>query len=322
MIILVTPLVGLTLSMGGLNVSQTIAPGEPERLLTGEQWYLYPVFLRQVLTLPVLILAAGSIIYSLADPERRRTLLFVAWLVAFYITFVYIAEKIPRYAYFWIPPFTLFAALIVRRVKVRIRGVHMASAILIIISAYQFTLSFTMEELYIKGYDEAAEFIAAKRLNRVFYHGSANGNGNFIFDIRRNDPERRAVVVRGDKVLASSALHPDHLLEEHATNAEEIRRILDDLGLNYFVIDKKADFGIKPYVILREVLKSDDFVEVKRIPIESNYRWLKGEEIVIYRRKVPLSGTDESLRLKLPIVGTEITTPLKQLNNFYTPSNL
>ncbi|MFQ5466462.1 MAG: hypothetical protein ACE5EI_11080, partial [Thermodesulfobacteriota bacterium] len=323
LLVLVIPLAVITVKMGKTNLVQAVGPAsEPLRLASLEQWYIYPVFLyTRLLTPPVLVLSAISLIWTVINrEERKRGILFLAWILGFYLTFTYIAEKVPRYAYFCIPPFTLFAALAVDRVRLKVAGVSAAVAIIALLVAYQAALTFSRQPPFIHGYEEAARYVMEQDAYRVFYQGGGLGNGNFIFYVRQFDEARKMVVFRGDKLLATSVIFPGNLVEEHAGSTEEVSYILGATGARYFVIDEKAVYGIRAFEMLREVLASDSFEMVRRIELETNMSEMQDEAILIYRLKKEPEHTMDTLRISLPIAGIEIKASMKTLGNFYTPT--
>ena len=323
LVVLVIPLAVITVKTGKTNLMQAVGPpSETLRLASLEQWYIYPVFLyTKLLTPPVLVLSAISLIWTVINrEERKRGILFLAWILGFYLTFTYIAEKITRYAYFWIPPFTLFAAIAVDRVRLKAAGVSAAVVVIALLVAYQTALTFSRQPPFIHGYEEAARYVLEQDADRVFYQGGGLGNGNFIFYVRQFDDARKMVVFRGDKLLATSVLFPGNLVEEYAGSAEEVSYLLGATGARYFVIDEKAVYGIRAFEILREVLASDSFELVKRVDMRTNIPWRKGDAILIYRLKKQPEPTMDTQLIKIPIAGTELKVSMKTLGNFYTPS--
>lgn len=323
LVVLVLPLAAVTVKFGSSNLSQAVGPAsEPGRLLTLEQWYIYPVFLyTTILTLPVLVLSVFSLLTTVSrKDERRRMLLFLAWILGFYLTFSYIDEKVTRYAYFWMPPFTVFAATAVDRVRLRVAGTSVAVIIIALVTAYQAALSLGRQYPFIHGYEEAARYITDSGDNTVFYQGSGLGNGNFVFFVRQHDETRRMVVFRGDKLLATSKLFPGDFVDEFVSSTEGVSALLNGIGTRYFVIDEKAVYDIKAFEMLREVLASDSFELVRRIELETNIPWRKGDAILIYRLKKEPLQTKDKVRIKIPIAGAEIEASMKTLSNFYTPT--
>jgi len=318
------PSVILILKFGKMNIAQVLGSTDfiPDMTLA-EKYLFYPKTLSQTVTKPVFIL---SIIYifSLFIYNRSKLMnltLFIAWILGYYLVFSLISVKTQRYFFFCIPPFTLFATLMVNDLNLRIKNIQVNQIILALLCVYQFQLSFSFMNSFIDGYEEAARYILNQNENTVLFHGSGVGTGNFIFHIRKFDKARKIVVLRGDKIFASSALYPHIWLEEYIHSQEEGLKIVESLGIKYFVVEKTSHYEIRAFKILRNILSSKYFTLVKEIKLNAVKTSLKGESLLIYKIKKEVSSNLNVVKMKLPIINAEITVPLKALFNFYTPSD-
>jgi len=323
LLLLILPLAVITLKLGGTNIQQSI--GGIDGAEVGDflrNILAYPKILPNILTYPTLILSAISIF--LVKKDFRKSMLFFAWLISFYLVFTYINVKVIRYAYFWLPPFFVLAGLSLDKIGWRIKRVSLGTVLFVLIFTYQFVLAFTHNKPLFSGYENAAKYILAQPTNRVFYQGSGIGHGNFIYQIRRLDKKRRMIVYRGSKILASFAMVTHRSLIEHVKNKEDIQLLFDDYGLEYFVIEKPFDvrrYGhIKAFKLLQEVIKSEEYRLVKTIQLKKERSGAIGESISIYKINKETSLTRDVIHMRLPSIETEITVPLEQLSNFYTPS--
>ena len=270
LLLLLLPLAVFILKLGGMVFIRSIGSlTDHSRLLTAKQWYFYPGALVKVLTLPVLILSVISIAVLFFKKELRKSTLFLSWLLGFYIVFTYIVAQETRYSFFWVPPFTLFATLAIHKIPWRVKGIPLASIFIISLCVYQFYLVVNQKTPFVAGFEEAARYTSEKPEKTVFFQGSARGNGNFIFHSRQLDKDRKLVVLRGDKTLASSAVSPHLLLVEHVNNREEVYDILAAYGSKYFLIEEKTDYDIAAFMLLRDVLASEDFTLIKKINLAS-----------------------------------------------------
>jgi hypothetical protein len=319
--LLIFPLAFFTLRYGQMNLAQSIGSvSSQSRLLFLKPWLFYPRALFKVLTIPMLTLSFFSISLIILKRDHRKLILFLAWVLGFYLTFSYLGVKSTRYIYFWLPPYALFAALILNETLWRIKKVPVASVILILLCAYQFMLSGRTRIPLVQGYEAAAQYILNKGEGRVFFQGSGVGNGNFIFDIRKLDQGRRMVVFRGDKILASSSVSAHYLLKEHVKNIDDTYALLEAYGPRYFVIEEHSDFNIKAFKMLRQVLESDVFTLDKEIELYNEDTRDKNQRLLIYRLNKDIPAAREEIHIRLPIIGSEICVSLKNLSNFYTPS--
>jgi len=323
LLLLVLPLAIITLKFGGTNIQQSIGTveGKLPRSFLNDIW-IYPKFLTNIFTYPVIILSAISVLFLKKD--FYKSILFFAWLISFYLLFTYINAKVIRYAYFWLPPFFLLAGLSLDTMSWRIKKVPLGIILFVFVFCYQFNLAFSHNKPLFSGHEKAAEYILRQPTNKVFYQGSGIGHGNFIFQIRRLDKKRRMVVYRGSKILASFAIFTRRSLVEHVKNKEDIQLLFDDFGLEYFVIEEPFDvrrYGhIKAFKLLQEVLQSEEYSLIKTVQLKKERSGAIGESISIYKINKKTSLTRDVVHMRLPSIDTEITVPLEQLSNFYTPS--
>lgn len=337
---LVLPLAIVTFKYGSSNISQVvdIRPfNEPLLELLYYHWTYYPVSFFSN-NKPLLLLSIFTFFLLMKRKRLHKIVLFLAWILGFYLLFSYIASKDLRYFCYCLPPFTLFSALIINEIPYRLRKVSPASILLICLCIYQFVISLNLYNPSISGYEEAAQYIMKNKEDTVFFQGTGVGTGSFVFNIRQLDTERKMVVFLGDKILASSALYPNHTLVEHVKDRDDVYSLLKAYGSKYYVIDEFADYNINAYKMLRDVLASGNYTLVKKIDKKTSKEKLKGA-ILIYKldeehtkahtylqNPLPEVGPDSEklkrnvIHMRLPIVGTEITVPLGNLHNFYTPS--
>jgi len=320
--LLISPLVFLTLRYGQMNIAQSIGGiSAQSRLLFLKPWLFYPRALSEAFTIPTMMLCFLSIFLIFIRKDYKAAVLFIAWIFGFYLTFSYLRVKDSRYIYFWLPPYALFAALILNEISWKIKKIPVAPLLLMMLCVYQFVLAIQTRIPLVQGYEEAARYIVDKGEPRVFFQGSGLGNGNFVFYIRKLDKERRMIIFRGDKLLASSSVFSKYLLVEYAKNMDDTYKLLEAYGTRYFVIEEESDFNINAYKMLRQALESDHFTLEKKIKLYNEDSANKNKMILIYRMNGDIPETREDIRIRLPIIGSEIRVPLKTLPNFYTPAD-
>lgn len=339
--ILVLPLAIVTIKYGSSNISQTVFQNPYNKPLLGllfRHWSYYPIKLF-IDNKTILILGIITILLLFIKKKKniQKVTIFFAWVLGFYLTFSYIASKDARYSCFWIPPFTLFAALIINEIPWKIRKTSITSVLLVCLCLYQFVISYSLYNPSISGYEKAAQYIIENEADTVFFQGSGVGNGSFVFNIRKLDTDRKMVVLRGDKILASSSLYANRSLVEHVKDRDDVYTLLNTYGSKYYVIEEIADYNISAYKMLRDVLETGNYTLVKRIDRKTSKGKLKGS-VLIYKpgredrrtytylqNPLPKLKTDlkhDFIHMRLPIAGIEITVPFGNLHNFYTPSEV
>ncbi len=272
-------------------------------------------------SVPILILIFTGILISLIMRDSR-SLIFIAGILSVYIFFTIIIIKIPRYPMNWIPFFSIFAAIglqksgegIEKLFKIRMNLLKYAFYSLPVILQLSFFPDVSVG--YASGYEKAAKYVVKKTESPVlFFDGYANGQ--FIFFIRANDPERQFVILRGSKLITSSSLIMGHKLKIHLADPQKIYKMFSDYSVQFVVVESNNVSNIKIHSELRAMLQDPSlFALHKAIPVDSNKKRLKTQTLLIYENLGYKEITqDKILHLRLPLVGKTINVKLTKLLN-------
>ena len=135
--------------------------------------------------------------------------------------------------------------------------------------------------------------------------------GYFIFLVRQNDPHRTFVVLRANKLLATSFLRG--ISEEKITSREQIYEALDNYGTCYVVLED-GEYESQALNWLREEMKTERFVLRKRIPIRAHDKRLVGVALDIYEYKqCGPPNLDTVLEMGLPLVNDTLKVRLRDI---------
>jgi hypothetical protein len=170
----------------------------------------------------------------------------------------------------------------------------------------------------VAGTAEAAERLAVlPRGEVVFYSGRFNGN--FIFAMRRLDPQGRVVVLRDSKMLYSVPAMASHGFTAHAATREEIRNVFRDYGVRYVLVENPAASAApEPEPVrrvtdeLRALVSSDEFAVRARYAIRSSEARL-ARELCLYEFLGAGPARAQVLTINLPMSGRVIRVPLERL---------
>jgi len=313
--VMLAPLAAITLWLGKQNIAQSMGSGGAADPIARLSWANLKIHISSLvkvhLTLPVLglsLVGLGSAVWK----RDRKALYFALLVVSTYVFFTYLLGKNSRYPIFWIPAFSLFAALPLSYLKdqkmLRISGM----AVLAVTAAYQVTQVYARTPHYASGYDQAARYVLKHSQTPTVFVDAYN-NGYFTYFMRALDPARSVYVLRADKLLSSSSISAKHWLEVHAHSQEDIRKIFDGYGIVYIVVESKDRSGVEIHRELRNYLKTGPFQLVKEIPVLSNRPPLVGQKLLIYRYLEPKTITADYLELRLPVVGQTIRVPMRKV---------
>lgn len=274
--------------------------------------YYIKILYREQITPLVLFLSMIALAVALLKKERRAVL-FIAWIAAVYITTACLKVKNPRHTIYWIPAFCILAASVAEGTMPRRKSLTFAASLLLTgVIAFQMFFGRCAEPWRASGFREAAKYVTDNPKGyTIFVEGY--GNGLFIFWVRKFDASKRWIVLRGDKLLASSVLSHTYKLKVHINSADEIYRLFRKYGTTYVVVEERDTSGIPIFSILRDLLKGPQFRLVKKIPVESDDYYLRGQNLLIYERVEKPDLPKGELVIPLPIVGKTLRLPIEEL---------
>ena len=322
--ITVIPLIVITLWLGGMNIDQSIGRSNPElavkifglhsasRISFENLSYYLKIIYNENLALPVIILSLAGLFLAIVKKDKRIVLPLL-WIGAVYFTSTYFIAKTNRYTIYLIPPFCLLAATLLESMVFPKK--QLKYLILFLLSGtiiFQVFLIQHIKPFRASGFREAAKYVTDNPKGYTIFLGTVN-RGSFIFWVRKFDKDRRFIVLRGDKLLTSSAAFHKYKLKVYVNSAEQIYEIFKKYGSTYIVVLSKDTSEIPIFSVLLELLKTDKFKLVKEIPIDSDFGFLKGQKILIYERLEPAYLPKGELILPLPIVDKTIRIPVEEL---------
>jgi 4-amino-4-deoxy-L-arabinose transferase-like glycosyltransferase len=321
-VIAVSPLVPLTLNYSHWNimlVTQIVKPG----FRTSSEGFLR--FARGLwtgsfrLSLPVLVLAAMSVIVAVRRRDRRA-LLFTVWIVSVYAGLLVVGVRNDRFFVYWIPAFCALAAAIV---GIGSRTIWRAIGTIAVIAVvgYQIWLDVPFMNAQPRsgfrpvgagGYEEAAQYVVANRLGDTVLYSAAIDTGYFVFFVRKHDPNREMIVLRADKILTTS--RGGRLdFERRVNRPEEIQPILQRYGVGYVVIEDRA-YPDGPLRWLQQIVQTTAFELRNRIQLESGDRRLEGATLSVYAyRAARPADRNATLSMNIPMMDDSIQVPLRDL---------
>lgn len=326
-VVLMTPLAIFTWTFGKTGLSATVGTARK----TVGPWLRYLQRLpTSIVTWPVLICAVLALLLILIrTKERRQYLFFVLWIGSWYVSFSAIFGIQRYYGVYVAPAFSLLAVVPLQTLRHTLcqkrSAKYLPTLAVIAMAGYQIMLACNHNEaFYIDSvYEEAAEFVLEQPkgsavLVNAFY------DGTFIFHVKRNDPDKKMIILRADKMLVSFAVHRRYGVPSYVETEEDIYNILHDYGIGYIVVEDELlgeSSEIEALIMLRRMLDSENFTVVKEIPsTPPDVSWFcfpqkrhKDITLLIYEYKYMTPPQADELIIKFPHLGREIQVP------FHTP---
>ena len=310
--VVLLPIAAMTLFMDDLVVSQTVGIGrsrsDPRTELAH---YLFSPkhLITRHLTIPVSILAFVGIGLSVYRRDRK-TLYFAVGIVAVYAFFTSLVAQHARYTLLWIAPFTLFAALALTAIFKR-KGLPrwVFPAVLTLLTGWQIVQAYRSPANNASGFDEVARYVLDHSDSPVvMYEGYSNGR--FTYFMRALDPERSMWVLRGDKVLSSTALLETWGASEvFAETEEDIEEILRRFGVQYLVVESRNITKLEIHELFRNFMQTGPFELELEVPVEGTRRYVVDQSLLVYRYLDSGPAQVQEITIPVPLVGRTIVAP-------------
>lgn len=244
--------------------------------------------------------------------KKSDTSFFILWAIWWYIVFVFLcnnAGDTKRYCIYAVPAIALLAVWTVAVIKNNVFR-RLMITLISIICLYQGFLSYNQMQNYVYGYKEAAKYVMDNYGGKTVLFGGYY-DGNFIFNVRKYDKDKKTIVLRDSKILATWSVYPEWGYRSYVNTKEDIYAILNKYGTRYIVVEDKEVFYKTPLKLLREILKTDDFTLEKSIKVKSNIKKISDMSILIYRYKKENKDLAENLIIEFPLLNRRINVPLK-----------
>lgn len=309
LLLMIAPLVPITWEFSRSNVAWVRSSGATARFGASNVLYYLTGLWKHLVTIPVLVLA-GMTALAAAVRGERRVLLFLLWIIGFYLELTFTGARVTRYAIYWIPPFLGLAAAGVWYVNHRVARLVLGVALALAIAAQGWRANATVPT-YADGYEAAARYVVGHPHGQTVLYSAKVDSGYFVFFVRKHGDSSRRVVLRADKLLATSSI--GRIIADEISSADELYTLLRDLGVGYVVIED-TPYASPALELLRTELRGPAFAMRKRIPIETNHAELSGVDLVIYEYlDYQPAKDDATLRLRVPLMGGNVEATMGEL---------
>lgn len=300
------PLVLLTLHFGQANIGSVagIDDAVAERWSLAD-WLWYATALPGQLGWPTLVLAgiglAGMALRPAWRLPWRDGVFLAAWCAVGYLFFSTIALKEARHDVFILLPVVLVAIVPVNRLPWR----HLSWAAAVAFGGVVLAVTLAWHPVpRIDGYRAAANFVADHAPTNSVILFSGYRDGSFVFNMRARDDRRDLTVLRADKILLRIAVRRELGVDETSYSEAEIADLLNNYGVYYVVA--QADFwtDLAPMARLQAILRSPQFREVARIPVQANIP-TTDRELIVYANLGPVRDERSRITIDMPIIGRQ-----------------
>lgn len=268
-------------------------------------WWYYPYHVRYQIGILLTALAAGGIVWALLRAPRRHRFMLL-WVAVTYVTYSLIQEKDLRHTMIWIPALVYFALLAVEAVMFRRRWAYLG---LTVLAAFTFYKAWNYQRPKIGGVEDAVKYVMAQPESDVlYYQGSLNGD--FIFYVRKHDPEKRHLVAR-DKLIVATKIVQAFGTRSLVTDADEVVELFRTWGIRYVVLQNRDDMvGLG---IVHRAVNAGQFDLVREFPLWSNADKAHDYKVRVYRYKGELRRSTDPVTLPMMTLSDDIKVDLSKL---------
>lgn len=302
------------------SVTETPDPSDPN-FFSLHRFLFYPAQLRAQVSVFVLIPALAAIIFVLRAGWRSNAWVYLALIIVVYLTFTPIGELQPRHAIYWIPAFALFAAEGVALAANLLRRAKLYVPLAACVLLGMVWVNSAKPLNYVRGYEEAARYVVNNSSTSPFTLFVGSLNGNFIYQLRRQDGARRLWVLRADKILYNILNLPGVQHKQLAAGEEEILNTIFRYDPEFILIEEaetvivggtedqwRVDFEKQVRAVVEN--HPERFRVEKIVAVNSNEPGYRGATLKVFRNILRNENPERHLELELQMlrrsIGTEV----------------
>lgn len=271
------------------------------------KWLFYWRVLPGQLGWMLLALALLGLATSPRWDRRKITLLMLSWILACYVTFTLIGFKDGRFALYWLPPFTYFAAGLLTRLFTRqpLRAIAGGAAVVVLASSVGAAWSY--HRPYVSGYAAAAKAVTQVAPGGIIlYDGDLPGN--FIFFVSANDPHRHFLVLR--KALYAYRIDKRWGSEELVHGSDGIEDLLRRDGIRFVVVSDRMHLDFEVQRTLRDMLQSKQFKLLGSFPVFTSGQ--PPANLLLYENEQWAPPADKFLKIRMLTLNHDLVVPFSQ----------
>jgi hypothetical protein len=281
-----------------------------------QRGYIWPNLLyylkhySEIVSHPVFILSILSVILFLVLKKYGSYKFALAWGCSALLAALPMKYTEPRYVICLIPALIILSMQVIWFLKEKMTSFSQHRKAYVIVLIALIWLHLNPQKLWggpdIQGFDLAADFVMKDPdCVSVLYDGYFNGN--FIFQIRMRDRDRRIFVFRASKVIFSTKFHAQLGYNELIRGVSEFYDLLNHYSVKYVIQEEKDLLKNPANRRLRQWIEGPKFRLVQEYPIQCldlpGFGRLLVYEYLDYEAR-PIT----SVELDMPVLGRKISS--------------
>jgi hypothetical protein len=320
-IVAVLPFYALTLrGFGGahLQAVRTGTTDDSTGFLAPQNFVYYPSIVPQQIGWFAVAPALFGLGLALTPGRRARSWPYLALVAATYVTFTPMAEIEPRHAIYWVPALAVLAADGVLafargRTQYSVLSTQYSGALAGVVILGTIWLTCREPAPYVRGYEEAARYVVEHTDDSPTCMFDSFLNGDFIYQVRRLDPDRRLWVLRGDKVFYGVLSDPHAAYQEWVHGEDGVLELIYRYDPEFIVIeDPQIYFHMPMPEVVRAALHGhpERFRLEATVPVRSNSLGPRPIALEIFRNLRRNDHPDRSVEFEVLGMRRKIQTTL------------
>jgi 4-amino-4-deoxy-L-arabinose transferase-like glycosyltransferase len=234
-------------------------------------------------------------------------LFLLGWAVVAYLMVTAASLKVPRFYYVGVFPLAIGAALGMNRLVLLLPKSSVRPALAAVIAACLGAFAYARPIQHAPDY---GPLVAAHRNQiegrAVLFTGLRDGD--FVFAVREHIPWRRAVVVRGSKLLYTCTAGPNLDLVSFATSSDALAALMHRFAFEYVFIERENKVGTVEDDLLRRYLsESGDYERISTQVLDAVPHSCRFASAVdVYKLIQPLTRQVDYFDIPMPRTGAPI----------------
>ena len=296
--------VGIAERLGNLSE----VAGMPARFSV-ERWLLYSRVLPDSFGWPTILLALTGCV-AVAARRSPADVIILVWMALWYVAFTITAADYGdalRYTTYVAPAIALLAARslgLLTNANIWVR--HTAMLALLSLITYSGWRSYTTKLPAVSDFGALAQFVQSEAGSQPVLY-CCRFDGEFIFERRRQDPWRRSITLRADKILVNFSIQPSYGMVSFANNRSEILSQLDRHGVAVLVIESDDNLRVPQFALLRKIVEGPEFDLLGEFPVTGNSAQIPPHLMLrVYRYRNAQAPENGIISIPAPQFGTTL----------------
>jgi hypothetical protein len=186
------------------------------------------------------------------------------------------------------------------------------AACVLIVASYGWAAWRSVDYPFLSGYSETAEWLNSASQGRQVVLFDGPHNGNFVFQMRVHDRERRFIVMRKGLYVVNIIKFFGN--KELVKSREEIQGLLARYGIRYLVVsDDLRSIEFPAQTMLRELLQTSQFKLLRAFPAAFGRETLSHNHLLVYENLQVVAPSASQLVVPMMTLGEDIVVPMDEL---------